>query len=100
MTQDLGETNPALVDWFRDAAPVGRLGVPQDLSPTVCHLLSEAGSFISGTDILITGRLHCHAFWLSTSHIFVRRYSRWTTGPSTEEVIVDFQYSDTAALFH
>ena len=79
MTQDLGETNPALVDWFRDAAPVGRLGVPQDLSPTVCHLFSDAGklrsalyhlkplhntyycfvgSFISGSDILITGKLH------------------------------------------
>ena len=57
MTAGLGETFPELVDWFRDAAPVGRLGVPQDLSPTVCHLLSDAGSFISGSDILITGML-------------------------------------------
>lgn len=57
MTQDLGTTNPELVKWFKNAAPVGRLGVPQDLSPTVCHLLSDAGSFISGSDILITGTL-------------------------------------------
>ncbi len=55
MTADLGETLPELVDWFRDAAPVGRLGVPQDLSPMVCHLLSDAGSFITGSDFLITG---------------------------------------------
>jgi NAD(P)-dependent dehydrogenase (short-subunit alcohol dehydrogenase family) len=48
MTQDLGETNPALVDWFRNAAPVGRLGTPQDLSPTVCHLLSDAGKNLLG----------------------------------------------------
>jgi NAD(P)-dependent dehydrogenase (short-subunit alcohol dehydrogenase family) len=56
MTAGLGETFPELVDWFRDAAPVGRLGVPQDLSPMVCHLLSDAGSFITGSDILITGK--------------------------------------------
>lgn len=58
MTQDLGETNPSLVDWFKNAAPVGRLGNPQDLSPTVCMLLSDAGSFVSGTDILISGGIH------------------------------------------
>ena len=71
MTQDLGDTFPALVDWFRDAAPVGRLGVPQDLSPTVCHLLSDAGSFISGSDILITGKLHNFEVWPSSAHILL-----------------------------
>jgi hypothetical protein len=69
MTQDLGETFPALVDWFRDAAPVGRLGVPQDLSPTVCHLLSDAGSFISGSDILITGKFHSLELRLSIAQV-------------------------------
>jgi NAD(P)-dependent dehydrogenase (short-subunit alcohol dehydrogenase family) len=56
MTQELDQTNPSLVKWFRTAAPVGRLGVPQDLSSTVCLLLSDAGSFISGSDILISGK--------------------------------------------
>lgn len=71
MTQELDQTNPSLVKWFKNAAPVGRLGVPQDLSPTVCHLLSDAGSFISGSDILITGRLSQYQFLNLFTHFFL-----------------------------
>ena len=55
MTAALEDLNPAILNFFRDAAPVGRLGVPQDLSPMVCYLLSDAGSFTTGADFLISG---------------------------------------------
>ena len=55
MTAALETENPAILDWFRDAAAVGRLGVPQDLSPMVCYLLSDAGSFTTGADFIISG---------------------------------------------
>lgn len=71
MTQALDQTNPSLVKWFKNAAPVGRLGVPQDLSPTVCHLLSDAGSFITGSDILITGRFPQVEFSNPFTHVFL-----------------------------
>ena len=43
---------------FNDAAPVGRIGIPQDLTPQVILLLSDASAFTSGTDVLITGGMH------------------------------------------
>lgn len=55
MTAALEESNPSILNFFRDAAPVGRLGIPQDLSPMVCYLLSDAASFTTGTDMLISG---------------------------------------------
>ena len=58
MTQVLEAESPDILDFYRDGAPVGRLGVPQDLSPMVCYLLSDAGSFTTGADMLITGEFH------------------------------------------
>lgn len=43
---------------FNEAAPVGRIGIPQDLTPQVILLLSEASAFTTGTDVLISGGLH------------------------------------------
>lgn len=57
MTAALETDNPAILNYFRDAAPVGRLGIPQDLTTMVCFLLSDAGSFTTGADMLITGKL-------------------------------------------
>ena len=45
------------MDWFAKAAPVGRLGMPADLTPMVCYLLSDAGSFNTGADMVVTGTL-------------------------------------------
>ncbi|KAK1144387.1 hypothetical protein N8T08_005540 [Aspergillus melleus] len=39
-------------------APLQRLGVPDDLTPMVCYLLSDAASFTTGADMLVTGGLH------------------------------------------
>ncbi|KAJ6084959.1 hypothetical protein N7499_004588 [Penicillium canescens] len=48
----------ATLDWYREGAPLQRLGVPEDLTPMVCYLLSDAASFTTGADMLVTGGLH------------------------------------------
>lgn len=45
----------AILDWYRDGAPLQRLGVPEDLTPMVCYLLSDAAAFTTGADMLVTG---------------------------------------------
>lgn len=44
------------MEWFAKAAPVGRLGLPADITPMVCYLLSDAGSFNTGADMVVTGK--------------------------------------------
>lgn len=46
----------AILDWYRDGAPLQRLGLPEDLTPMVCYLLSGAAAFTTGADMLVTGR--------------------------------------------
>ncbi|UPL00215.1 hypothetical protein LCI18_011149 [Fusarium solani-melongenae] len=48
----------AILDWYRDGSPLQRLGVPEDLTPMVCYLLSDAAAFTTGADMLVTGGLH------------------------------------------
>ncbi|KAK5098265.1 hypothetical protein LTS08_006398 [Lithohypha guttulata] len=48
----------AILDFYREGAPLQRLGVPEDLTPMVCYLLSDAASFVTGADFLMTGGLH------------------------------------------
>lgn len=45
----------AILDWYQNGAPLQRLGVPEDLTPMVCYLLSDASAFTTGADMLITG---------------------------------------------
>lgn len=45
----------AILDFYREGAPLQRLGVPEDLMPMVCYLLSDAASFVTGADFLMTG---------------------------------------------
>ncbi len=58
MTEKLKTALPGLAQMFENAAPVGRMGVPQDLTPAIIYLLSDAGSFTTGADFPITGGLH------------------------------------------
>ncbi|KAI8711468.1 hypothetical protein NCS52_01410200 [Fusarium sp. LHS14.1] len=46
----------AILDWYRDGSPLQRLGVPEDLTPMVCYLLSDAAAFTTGADMLVTGQ--------------------------------------------
>lgn len=80
MTNALKTQYPKLLNMFENAAPVGRIGVPTDLTPQVVLLLSDASSFTvssgrsndlsgrtgtyviflfqTGTDVVISGGLH------------------------------------------
>ncbi|KAJ3530323.1 hypothetical protein NM208_g9372 [Fusarium decemcellulare] len=48
----------AILDWYQNGAAVQRLGVPEDLTPMVCYLLSDAAAFTTGADMLVTGGIH------------------------------------------
>lgn len=45
----------AILDWYQNGAAVQRLAVPEDLTPMVCYLLSDAAAFTTGADMLVTG---------------------------------------------
>ena len=47
--------DPALRAAVEQKIPAGRFGKPEDISPTVLLLCSEAGSYITGADIVIDG---------------------------------------------
>ena len=52
----------AILDFYRYGAPLQRLGVPEDLTPMVTYLLSDAAAFTTGGDFLVTGELAESAF--------------------------------------
>jgi sorbose reductase len=58
MTNALKTELPKLAQMFENAAPVGRIGVPQDLTPAVIYLLSDAASFTTGLDMIVGGGFH------------------------------------------
>lgn len=55
MVSELEKTAPMIPYFFRTAAPAGRLGVPEDLNPMITYLLSDAGSFTTGSDMKVEG---------------------------------------------
>ena len=58
MTMELQTKFPSLLQMFENSAPAGRMGIPEDLTPAVIYLLSDASSFTTGADFSITGGLH------------------------------------------
>ena len=58
MTRDNATKFPRLTDMYHNAPPVRRIGQPSDLTPLVCYLLSDASTFTTGSDFLVTGGLH------------------------------------------
>ena len=52
-----GGEKQKILDWYAHGAPLGRLGLPEDLTPVVCYLLSDAAAFTTGADFLVTGML-------------------------------------------
>lgn len=58
MTRDNATMFPRLTDMYHNAPPVKRIGQPSDLTPLVCYLLSDASTFTTGSDFLVTGGLH------------------------------------------
>jgi sorbose reductase len=58
MTDALKTEYPHLLAMFENAAPLKRIGVPEDLTPVITYLLSDASSFTTGADHLVSGGLH------------------------------------------
>jgi sorbose reductase len=58
MTRNNATMFPRLTDMYHNAPPVRRIGQPSDLTPLVCYLLSDASTFTTGSDFLVTGGLH------------------------------------------
>lgn len=52
------EANPKMKDIFEKAPPLGRRGKVEDLMGAAIWLLSDAGGWTTGSDVLITGGLH------------------------------------------
>ena len=47
--------NPELTQFFLSRIPVGRWGRPEEVAQLALFLCSDAGGFITGTDIVIDG---------------------------------------------
>lgn len=64
--------DPEAFDRWRDASfPLGRLGTPDEVADVVSFVLSARASWISGTDILVSGaqnRLLPDGYWAAAVH--------------------------------
>jgi len=58
MTLGLGVQYPELLALFEWEPPLKRMGDRRDLKAAVVHYLSDAASYTTGSDLLITGGLH------------------------------------------
>jgi sorbose reductase len=58
MTKALGEQYPHLLQLFHSAPPMKRMGKRDDLTGAALYLLSDASTYTTATDLLITGGLH------------------------------------------
>ena len=47
--------NEVFVENYCNTVPMGRLGVPEDISPTVAFLLSDDSKYITGQNIIVDG---------------------------------------------
>jgi len=58
MTDKVALHTPAAAQRFSAEPPLGRIGSSTDVMGAVAYLLSDAASYVSGTDIFVTGGLH------------------------------------------
>ena len=58
MTDALVDEQPKLLDAFNKEPPLKRIGEMDDLTGAVVYLLSDAATYTTGLDMLITGGLH------------------------------------------
>lgn len=60
MTAGMLDNQPDLRDKWSSSNPLGRLGLPEELRGVVAWLASDASTFCTGSDILVTGG---HTIW-------------------------------------
>ncbi|KAG9340826.1 hypothetical protein JZ751_020018 [Albula glossodonta] len=73
------EAGPALFQMSIAFSPAKRLGVPEEISPAVCFLLSPAASYISGATLRVdAGQSLYHSMWEIPDH------SAWPEPPNGE----------------
>jgi len=58
MTLDISDTRPGLSQIFVTEPPMKRMGDRTELKGGVVYLLSEASSYMTGGELLITGGMH------------------------------------------
>lgn len=58
MTLEIAAARPGLTEIFVTEPPMKRMGQRTDLKGAVVYLLSEASSYMTGGELLITGGLH------------------------------------------
>ncbi|XP_064183618.1 peroxisomal trans-2-enoyl-CoA reductase isoform X1 [Anguilla rostrata] len=73
------EIGPAMFKMSINFSPAKRLGVPEEISPAVCFLLSPAASYISGATLRVdAGQSLYHSIWEVPDH------SAWEEAPDGE----------------
>ncbi|XP_063284611.1 peroxisomal trans-2-enoyl-CoA reductase-like [Pelobates fuscus] len=74
--KDMG---PSMFQNYIPKIPAKRLGLPEEISPMVCFLLSPAASYITGETVKVdAGQSLYHPFWEVTDH------NRWPEAPEGE----------------
>jgi sorbose reductase len=58
MTKTLMAEYPEFAARFESDPPLGRMGDRGDLKGGIAYLLSEASSYVTGTDLVIDGGVH------------------------------------------
>jgi NAD(P)-dependent dehydrogenase (short-subunit alcohol dehydrogenase family) len=58
MIEGVMERFPSLAALMKEDPPLGRIGNRADIKGAVAYYLSDASSYVTGNDILITGGLH------------------------------------------
>ena len=58
MTKVARDFNPQAADLMHTAPPLKRIGTPNDIMGAAVYLLSDASSYTTGTEILVTGGIH------------------------------------------
>ncbi|XP_062336965.1 peroxisomal trans-2-enoyl-CoA reductase [Osmerus eperlanus] len=75
------EFGPTLFKMSVPFSPAKRLGVPEEISPAVCFLLSPAASYISGATLRVdAGQSLYHSMWDIPDH------SAWPEAPEGENL--------------
>lgn len=58
MTLEIADTRPGLTSIFVTEPPMKRMGDRKDLKGAAIYLLSDASSYVTGSEILVTGGMH------------------------------------------